>query len=117
MESFVWRVALTTPVLIQTRGFRGKAFGTFVKVMPADAPFTIQLCNNEIVFLPEVTNGSGSATNPWGRLNIFIFDKVTTRKRNAFTAHEASLKLGGTYDIHEQAVTRSPLSTSQWYNI
>ena len=49
--------------------------------------------------------------------DFFIFDRVATRKRYTFTAREASLKLGGTYDVHEQAVASSPSSTSQWCNI
>ena len=49
--------------------------------------------------------------------SFFLLDRVATRKRNASTAREASLKLGRTYDVREQAVASSPSSTSQWYNI
>ena len=33
--------------------------------------------------------------------NSFIFGRVATRRRNPFTSCEASLKLGGTYDVLE----------------
>ena len=93
---FFFRLASCTncPCVDTTRALGGKAFGTFAQVMPEDTPFTnhnttveysrLSFCGRSLtVVVVQQAPGDGS--------HFSIFGRVTTRKRNAFTAREASL--------------------------